>query len=852
MSFIIRVLLFVYFVQVSSTAYGQISKPIYSFNEYNEGLYRIQNFISFKDKLYFIAQSSQQQADLYQTDGTSFGTKKLSQQGFGFLYYINSNSDYALFDSDKGLLMTMGGEPTLVSSQTGSALGLIYFLQAGSDTDLRDVWVSDGTSIGTKRVIKDILPGSFSTLNGEVYFTNRFGDNLYKYKQGATVLVGNIMARNGIQVLGTTKTKIFINSNSQIWITDGTSLESIAPTNSNFIPLYHVVGDKLYFVDRNQVLNVTKGIVGDIVPIQQFYSFQYVIGKIGDKVILSNGILNTATDTFTTVDFSSTVLAPDSNSDHFYALNDSSCYTRIFRYSASDLSKTLVKVLNGKLEGQGIPIGGTVAGKTVFPFNDYKHGIELWVTDGTSSGTTLLKDLVTSPNSSTNIYNWVLGKGKYYFYTDTYISFHKYTDLWSLDSLTNIPTRLHSFCDSPLPPPIQFKENIYFSDNSQLLQFNPSSRTIKSVFSRPDLEPVQILASNDALFMGVSNANFQELVFGSLDERTFNSMGSYSLDGATVIQETLYQLTKGYDSLYLFKSNGISGPLKKVKGIDLVQNVFSASVVPFGSSGLLITEQTYNNNQKAFYFDNNQLKVIVSDLGHNGYPHLNDFLQYGDTVFFRVLDIGGSDKYYQYLKSMVTPRLLFTTPTNSHSSLIGSGSNHLYYLVNNAVMKFNLSSSLVDTISMLSGSTYKSIKSSFRNGSSLLFQDDSYALYFVNTDKNIFLPIDIVSNAPFIASDKIIYFSKENTIWEINPIYLITDVQERMQEYISLYPNPTIGGLLLSNMEVALEVFSLEGIKFRNFTASKEFDVSTLQTGMYIAKLTAFNGQIYYQRFIKE
>src|SRR5206468_441715 len=39
--------------------------------------------------------------------------------------------------------------------------------------------------------------------------------------------------------------------------------------------------------------------------------------------------------------------------------------------------------------------------KVVFPADDGEHGVELWVTDGTTGGTTLLSDLSPGLNSST-------------------------------------------------------------------------------------------------------------------------------------------------------------------------------------------------------------------------------------------------------------------------------------------------------------------------------------------------------------------------------------------------------------------------------------------------------------------
>ncbi|MCW3124666.1 MAG: hypothetical protein JWO03_324 [Bacteroidetes bacterium] len=112
--------------------------------------------------------------------------------------------------------------------------------------------------------------------------------------------------------------------------------------------------------------------------------------------------------------------------------------------SASSQVPVLLKDINPN--GESIPYGFTeLNGKTIFQALDSLHGMELWVSDGSTSGTQLLMDILPGPFSSNPI-NFKVWNGKLYFCAAD--SVHG-RELWVTDGTT---TGTHLVVDA-LPAP---------------------------------------------------------------------------------------------------------------------------------------------------------------------------------------------------------------------------------------------------------------------------------------------------------------------------------------------------------------------------------------------------------------
>ena len=93
-----------------------------------------------------------------------------------------------------------------------------------------------------------------------------------------------------------------------------------------------------------------------------------------------------------------------------FAVKDNTGKTDLWRSDGTAEGTTLVKDFNS------IDSFNKLNGKFTFLANDGISGKELWSTDGTSAGTKLLKDVVAGANSS-SIFNMTVGDGFLYFAT---------------------------------------------------------------------------------------------------------------------------------------------------------------------------------------------------------------------------------------------------------------------------------------------------------------------------------------------------------------------------------------------------------------------------------------------------
>jgi len=141
------------------------------------------------DNLYFLAKTSIGSCEIYRSDGTEAGTIKITEDlglhcsGTRFMEVLD---DYRIVIANLGDMYVLNTDTLTVEIAISDSSilqfgvvdtnsDLIYFLKE-SDSTGAEPWVSDGTSIGT-HLLKDIEPGvghskpsDFVLANGDVYF----------------------------------------------------------------------------------------------------------------------------------------------------------------------------------------------------------------------------------------------------------------------------------------------------------------------------------------------------------------------------------------------------------------------------------------------------------------------------------------------------------------------------------------------------------------------------------------------------------------------------------------------------------------------------------------------------------
>ena len=87
------------------------------------------------------------------------------------------------------------------------------------------------------------------------------------------------------------------------------------------------------------------------------------------------------------------------------------------------------------------------------------------------------------------------------------------------------------------------------------------------------------------------------------------------------------------------------------------------------------------------------------------------------------------------------------------------------------------------------------------------------------------------------------------------PSTLSTDELELNKTNIDLYPNPTKNSFVISADATQVEIYNITGqlIKsFSNVISNQQLDITNLETGMYLIKITDVNGTSQSKKLIKE
>jgi ELWxxDGT repeat protein len=282
-------------------------------------------------------------------------------------------------------------------------VGSLFYFSASDGSHGTEIWRSDGTPAGTF-LLKDIRPGAlpsspslFTRSNGLLFFMASTAEGLALWKSDGTPEgtspVEGAPIPDAVPMIDLGSKLLFFTNSSfgvrEIWATDGT------PAGT-----YLVVGAQSFFAySAPRALAVRNGQALCVVRNDEGLEPWVTDGTAAGTHQVAD--LNPAGDSipqYNTAPGNDAVVAPWGG--FVFVADDGVHGPEIWKTDGTTAGTSLIKDIAPGSAGSS-PFGLTaVNGKVVFAATDPVHGTEIWVTDGTPAGTLLLQDVWPGSSSS--------------------------------------------------------------------------------------------------------------------------------------------------------------------------------------------------------------------------------------------------------------------------------------------------------------------------------------------------------------------------------------------------------------------------------------------------------------------
>ncbi|MDX1972733.1 MAG: hypothetical protein SFY68_09400 [Candidatus Sumerlaeia bacterium] len=355
---------------------GRSSSLINQFGTFGIEYGHVTNYTNQKAVLVFTATDGPINMELWRTDGTSSGT------------FLLRDFSTTLFGSGFGF------QNLNMQQVNNSAVFLVDTAQYG-----RELWVTNGSQEGTN-LLRDIIPGPDSP-----YFNISPNLQFHNLKDPQTLVTSRLL------FLATTPTE-----GTELWTTDGTAantsiLKDLSPGIESSYPANFSLEDQptLEFFSAGKIALPIKSSLNGI-------ELYITDGRPNNLELLAD--INPSGDAFENIFqldyiFFSNDLDDPSELCLFAATEPTSGRELWITDGTSQNTKLLKDIYPGPdyglFNGLEFPRAYAEKGTILFTATDGQTGLEPWITDGTTNGTRLLRDINPGNNDSRPEYRLIYG-----------------------------------------------------------------------------------------------------------------------------------------------------------------------------------------------------------------------------------------------------------------------------------------------------------------------------------------------------------------------------------------------------------------------------------------------------------